>query len=131
MAPHFPPISLSDEHYLSFRLDYFGLLFGCLQVKDRVGKKIAMTKTQSRFASKQTSHQSQAGGGELLASITKTSKASNNTLRIQVAQLSPHRNKDIQILKRIMPSFSLFNLEEIKQGSKSFYWWRSTSLHSK
>lgn len=64
MALQFPQISLADEHSWSFRLDYFGLLFACLQEKSRDGKEITLTETQSQFVSKQTSHQRLAIGGK-------------------------------------------------------------------
>lgn len=50
MAPYFPLISLADEHSLSFRLDYFGLLFACYNGNPETEKKSA--ERQSQFASK-------------------------------------------------------------------------------
>ncbi|XDV49998.1 hypothetical protein PO909_019130 [Leuciscus waleckii] len=50
MAPYFPLISLAAEHSLSFRLDYFGLLFACYNGNPETEKKSA--ERQSQFASK-------------------------------------------------------------------------------
>lgn len=65
MTPHYPPISLADERSLSFRLDYFGLLFACLQGEIQRQQENCIDRNTITVCLKtQTSHQSQAGGGK-------------------------------------------------------------------